>query len=99
MIHGLRWGEVSEGFINVGSTRRLLRSRSRTAIAVSIHCRDLKSVVNVIASGVRMVEEIGSLGGPSNKPSVLVDFIVRNPIVILAGRPCKFDSLDTKVCS
>ena len=77
----------------------LLRSYSRTAISISIHCADFKSSVDVVAGSIGVIEEVNPLCDSPNEFPVLQDLIVGNPIVIAAGRPRQFNALDTQVCS
>src|ERR1700678_1225984 len=96
-MNGLRGRKLSERFVCLGLPRDLLRSDSGTVVAVSIHACDGEDGIDAGSGGVGVIKEKSAFRRSTNNFSVLLDVVVGNPIVIMAGRPAEFDPLDTKI--
>ena len=68
-------------------------------ISVSIDRFNFKNGVDFFACRIGMVEEKCPLGRLPDELSVFVNFVVGNPIVIMARSPREFDALLPKICS
>src|ERR1700678_4346994 len=95
---GLYGRKIPKSFVCFGIAGRPLRGYFRAVIAVAIDRFYLKAGADLVAGGVGVIEEERSLGSLSDQLSVLVNFVVRNPVAV-ARRPGKFNALGAEICS
>jgi len=73
---GLYGRKIPKSFVGFRITGRPLRGYFRAVVAVAIDRFYFKAGADLVAGGVRMVEEERSLGSLSDQLSVLVNLVV-----------------------